>query len=301
VSLARPGGRPVLIAHADGDEEFAERLAGPIRAAGYQVVHRGTVLVGESLLEEAGRVLGVGAPVVVCGTIRAVGTSWAYQVVRAARAYNGVLILGVQVERDAYLRALALDAEVADFWLDPDRAASEVVAALTKHYPPGAAPAPAPAVPEEAAERRFREVLLATCDIIDLANLPSDRRVATRQLMLRSLFVPLNVRLEREAGRDIDADELVSIERRRSPGRGIGQAPNVLETGPSKGFAMSAAASRGTSLVQVGQRLQQARRLVILGDPGAGKSTLLIPEPCNRCSPCWQISTPSTGAVLSKP
>src|SRR5262249_21121368 len=72
-----------------------------------------------------------------------------------------------------------------------------------------------------------------------------------------------------------EADELVSIERRRSPGRGIGQAPIVLETGPSKGFAMSAAASRSISLVQVGQRLQQSRRLVILGDPGAGKSTLL--------------------------
>src|SRR5215475_4589533 len=90
--------RPVLIAHAHGDEEHAERLAGPIRAAGYEVVHRGTVLVGESLMQEASRVLAAGAPVVVCGTIRAMGTGWAYHVVQAARAYNGVLVLGVQVE-----------------------------------------------------------------------------------------------------------------------------------------------------------------------------------------------------------
>ena len=57
MSLAEFRGRPVVIAHADGEEEHAERLAEPIRAAGYEVVHRGTVLVGESLLAEAGRAL----------------------------------------------------------------------------------------------------------------------------------------------------------------------------------------------------------------------------------------------------
>jgi len=263
----------VLIAHADGDEEFAERLAGPIQAAGYEVVHRGTVLVGESLMQEASRVLAAGAPVVLCGTIRAMGTGWAYHVVQAARAYNGVLVLGVQVERAAFLRPLTLDAEVADFWRDPERAAAEVVAALMKHYPLHTAPATASTVSAEAAERRFRDVQLAVHDIIDLANLPSDRHIATRQLMLRSLFVPLRVRLEREAGRDIEAEELVALERRRRPGSAEDQAPTLSASGPSQGRAL--APGGAAALAQVGQRLQQSRRLVVLGDPGAGKSTLL--------------------------
>ena len=43
----------VLIAHAKGEEELAEQLAVPIRAAGYEVAHEGTVLVGESVVAEA--------------------------------------------------------------------------------------------------------------------------------------------------------------------------------------------------------------------------------------------------------
>lgn len=75
----------VLIAHAKGEEEFAEQLAEPIREAGYEVAHRGTVMVGESFTEEASKALGTGGPVVLCGTIKALGTRWARQIVNAAR------------------------------------------------------------------------------------------------------------------------------------------------------------------------------------------------------------------------
>ena len=43
----------VLIACARGEEEWAEKLAAPLREAGYDVAHRGTVLVGESEVGEA--------------------------------------------------------------------------------------------------------------------------------------------------------------------------------------------------------------------------------------------------------
>jgi energy-coupling factor transporter ATP-binding protein EcfA2 len=228
------------------------------------------------LREEATRVLTAGGPVVLCGTIRAMGTTWAQSVVNAARAYSGVRVFGVQIEQEANLRYLTFDTEVAAFWLDPDRAAGEVVAALAKHYPIEGRVAPAPMVSDEAAERRFRDVLLGACDIVDLANLPIDRHVATRQLMLRSLFVPLKVRLEREAGRDMEAEELVALERRRRPGGGAGQAAASSEPGASKGPAPPTLSARGAvTLSQVGQRLQQSRRLVVLGEPGAGKTTLL--------------------------
>ena len=64
----------VLIAHAKGEQELAEQLAGPIRSAGYQVAHEGTVLVGESIVDEVSKLLVEGVPVVLCGTVRAVGT-----------------------------------------------------------------------------------------------------------------------------------------------------------------------------------------------------------------------------------
>jgi hypothetical protein len=49
--------RTVLIAHADGEEHLAEKLVGPLTDAGYVVAYRGTVRVGESVVEEASKVL----------------------------------------------------------------------------------------------------------------------------------------------------------------------------------------------------------------------------------------------------
>jgi hypothetical protein len=89
----------VLIAHAKGESDRADLLAGPIRAAGYEVAHEGTLLVGESLVGEAGRLLAEGSPVVLCGTVRAMGTKWARQVARAARAHPGVRLFVVQTSR----------------------------------------------------------------------------------------------------------------------------------------------------------------------------------------------------------
>ncbi|WP_306216122.1 hypothetical protein, partial [Actinoplanes sp. RD1] len=66
-----------------GDEEHAEQVAAPLAAAGYEVVHQGTVLVGESLIAEASRVLAAGGPVVLCGTARAAGSRWAHRLVHA--------------------------------------------------------------------------------------------------------------------------------------------------------------------------------------------------------------------------
>ena len=59
----------VLIAHAKGEEPFAEILAQPLREIGYEVVHQGTVLVGESVVEETSKTLSLGGPVVLCGTV----------------------------------------------------------------------------------------------------------------------------------------------------------------------------------------------------------------------------------------
>ncbi len=75
----------VYIAHANGEEDLAEELATPIREAGYEVIHRGTVMVGQSFTEEVSKVLSAVGAVVLCATSRALGTRWASQIVNAAR------------------------------------------------------------------------------------------------------------------------------------------------------------------------------------------------------------------------
>ncbi len=106
--------------------------------------------------------------------------------------------------------------------------------------------------PVEHAGKCYRDLLLKSCDIIDLASLPGqDRLLVQRQLDLRRLFVPLHVRVEPSPD---DAEAWVRIEARR-------------QSGPKED---------GTSdRVPVGSRLGAAKRLIILGDPGGGKTTLI--------------------------
>jgi hypothetical protein len=260
----------VLIAHAEDEEDKAEQLAGPIRAAGYEVAHRGTVLVGDSLLAEASKVLSLGGPVVVCATVAAIGTGWANEIAQAART-SGAKVFVVRMQQKVYTAGLAADEVVAEYWKDPEAATKELIEALQKHYP---------LVEERAVEiragnrrqralDRYRALALESCDIVDLANLPEgDRHLATRTLELRRLFVSLRVRVEVEGGREGDMalheTGFAHIEERRTASR--------LHAAGRGGKAPDESQSR---LVPLGKRLGEARRLVVLGDPGAGKTTLL--------------------------
>ncbi|WP_414569567.1 HEAT repeat domain-containing protein [Nostoc sp. CCY 9925] len=254
----------VLIAHAKGEEEFAEKLGEPIREAGYEVAHRGTVIVGESFVEEASKALSSGSPVVLCGTIKALGTKWARQIVNAARNTYRVRVFCVQMDEEADVEALAFDECIAQHWQDPAKAQQDLITALKKYYPLQAPPDHVKGGNE--AEQRYRELALESCDIIDLANLPeSDRHIATQKLLLRRLYVALRVQIEIACNADVDEVELVAIEKRRiaMQRRKAGWSSEENET-----------EDRGKR-VPVGERLAKARRLVVLGDPGAGKTTMI--------------------------
>ncbi len=63
---------------------------------------------------------------------------------------------------------------------------------MRKFYPSD--PAAKRTAAASAAEERYRELMLESCDLIDLMNLPEgDRHIATRHLELRRLYVALRV------------------------------------------------------------------------------------------------------------
>jgi HEAT repeat protein len=246
----------VVIAHARGEEAFADKLAAPLREAGYDVVHEGTVLVGESVPEEISRALSAGGPVVLCGTIRAMGTGWARRIANAVTTYAGVRLFPVRMEEDADVQQLSFDRKIGDYWRDPARATADLLAALKEYYPLGDDSRDAALTID--AENRYRRLALESCDIVDLANLPEDQQIARRHLELRRIYVPLRVRVELASGSQVGETQLLAIEKSREARlRALQEEPALVER------------------VAVGDRLRTSRRLVILGDPGSGKSTLV--------------------------
>jgi energy-coupling factor transporter ATP-binding protein EcfA2 len=180
----------VLIAHAPGEEHWAETLAHPIREAGYKVSHLGTVLAGESVVEEASQALGSGGPVLLCGTVRAVGTHWARRLVNAARSYPDVQVIVVQVEREADVESLAFGERIVRYWQDPARAMGELLEALHSRYPVERV---SPRARGYEAEVRYIELALRTFDAVDLVGLPADRGPVSQAPPLHRLYVPLKV------------------------------------------------------------------------------------------------------------
>src|SRR3982751_5860967 len=116
----------VLIAHAEGETCQAKKLATSLNENGYEVVYEGTVLVGDSLDEQFCRLINIGTPTVLCGTIRAIGTRWAKRVVYAAQQRSKVFI--VQMEKDADVESVTLGGTVARYWEDPAQAINDLVA-----------------------------------------------------------------------------------------------------------------------------------------------------------------------------
>ena len=126
----------VVIAHAEGEESLAEQLARPLESAGYSVFHRGTVLVGESFTRQANIALQQGGPVVLCGTVRAIGTGWARHLVAAANiCYGQVRIFPVKLEKDADLSDLVPGVRLAECWDDFDLGITQLIAAISTYYP----------------------------------------------------------------------------------------------------------------------------------------------------------------------
>ena len=123
---------------------LAELLARPLQDAGYQVAHDGTIAVGESLIGAAQNALTSGSPIVLCATAKAVGSAWAHQIVNAAHRDGPVRVFVVQMEKQAFVKQLALDGKIARYCDDPAQALNDLMDALEKHFPPSSSEAASP-------------------------------------------------------------------------------------------------------------------------------------------------------------
>ncbi|MBE5316717.1 MAG: NACHT domain-containing protein [Xanthomonadales bacterium] len=249
----------MLIVHAEGEESWAELLAEPIRKAGYEPIHYGTILVGDSFTEEASNLLAANGPLVLCGTIKAAGTGLPYRLLNAARSQRSkIFIFPVRMEANAHLEVLALGARISEYHSNPAQGVSDLLTALLARCPLDADTREMQRAFD--LESRYRALTLCACDIVDLANLPEDdRHLASRELELRRLYVALRLRLEGRIDDEVGEQTLLALEAQRRAGWGAPRERQEAET----------------KLVSVGERLAAAKRLVVLGDPGAGKSTLL--------------------------
>jgi hypothetical protein len=127
----------ILIAHDSDDQASVDVVADAVRAAGYEVAHNGTVMVGESFTEEASKVLTNGGAVIVCATVKALGRGWIHHLTCAARAHRAgrIRVFCLKMEQDAYIRQISADEVVGEYWQDPYEAMGQLVASLKKNFP----------------------------------------------------------------------------------------------------------------------------------------------------------------------
>ncbi|MCM3883691.1 NACHT domain-containing NTPase, partial [Frankia sp. R82] len=269
----------VLLAHAPGEEARAEELAVPLRTAGYDVWHFGDVVVGESLTEEASRVLSQNGPVVLCGTARAMGTRLPRHLLNAARSRGPqARIFPVHMDQDADLDSAVFGTQVAVYWADQVKAIDDLLAALRKYYPlssdggtagAGAEPVGRGGLPL-AVRSAYLSQLVQRYRRLDLEVLTPVEHETHLPVLLQSVFVPQGVRADPPP-----------VELSKELWRRLVEAGEIDESDLPDGLdldrlvhARDTYAQRPVQPVLDVVTAAEHRLLVLLGDPGAGKSTL---------------------------
>jgi len=253
----------ILLAHARGEDEIASKIGQPLKAAGFEVWDHDAVQLGESITETASTLLADGAPVVMCATVKAVGTKWARMVINAARQYPSVKVFIIQMDQEADVEKISFGEQVGRYWQNPTKTLENLITVLRRQSPDTRV------VDTKTVdiEKNYADILLKSCDIINLANLPeTDRYRVTQQLELRKLYVALRVQLEISSEEEPSSENIGDIESRRE----------ILRRGKTQwsNFNQDLAGIHRNRF-PIGERLAVGRSMVVLGDPGSGKTTLL--------------------------
>lgn len=115
---------------------------------------------------------------------------------------------------------------------------------------------------------RYCEKALMAWDIIDMSNLPEcDIDIVAQRILLRQLYMPLRITLERSDSDEDNEAMLNKLEEQRENRRLREAGHNVSEEYEQL--------ERSEYCSTIGKRLGVGKRLVVLGDPGGGKTTLL--------------------------
>ena len=125
----------VYVLAADGEDALADELSLPLSAAGYAVVHNGTVAVGNSLIAEATKAVAANSPVVLCATPLAVGSAWTHQIVNASRVGGPPRVFVVLMDANAYVDQLSVQTKVARYCDNQKAAVRELLESLQKNFP----------------------------------------------------------------------------------------------------------------------------------------------------------------------
>ena len=259
--------RPLVIAHAKGEEDLAELLAAPLCEHGYEPMHLGTIFIGDSMMEEASRLLAAGAPVILCATARAIGTKWARQLANAARS-SGIRVFAMQMDEDADIELLALGDKYGTYWQSPEIAIRELVASLLHYYPVDDTPDPSVGV--DLAIRKYYAELKKRYQRLDLDSLTPRQRMDYMEVLLRSVYVEQTVRNNPPP---VEFPKEVIEQLRHNKDLEPGAFPEDIPLEEVRRISDVYYKEPPIPVLQILAKPAN-QHTVILGDPGAGKSTL---------------------------
>lgn len=253
----------VLIAHAKGEDSEAKKLVEPLEQAGFDTWYQEMVLVGDSVVEETSKALDACNVVVFCGTVKALGTKLARRIFYAANSREKKTFV-IQMEEDADVDSIAFDKKISQYWSDPGKATNDLVLAIKVAFPGSDLDIDINVNPS--LENKYKNTALNSYDIIDLSNLPeNDKNIATKKIELRQLYVPIRLKVEIDPNKEIYDSKIEELETGSIGSIAPDNNSTIIKQKELVNF----------NRVHLGERLQNSKHFVILGDQGSGKTTLI--------------------------